>query len=711
MTAIELIHCLQHERLKQQDRPEPEPPPTNAHIVRQNSRKVRFTQTQDTETHALDNDLETNNETPNTFTNKIFTATSDENEPLDTIYETHHWSFHCHNTCQELDKDLLRYDLPLGMGINDPMETENNPLFAHETFELDPLDRELPTLTVKTIEVEVEPIQSDQGANVSITPFCHLLHNYSSIRQFSVGHASKDGPKMAKIGSGKMELLTDTGRKIYTKMYFVPAATGTILSPDFMCTESNGQYCLFHIDSYTDTGRGLLRFCDTGQQNCDQVKLKRKNGLWFLAQQIQLPTIRTPHTNSLTRLQEAELWSLRLGSPGERQMATLPKNVTGTPQRLTPHKFRVVDEVVDANIRKALKGITDRSATVFGERLSIDFSFVRASSVQYKQQKGMKRIVKSRQGYTATLTIVDRKTRRIFAFPTKGKSPPLKIIDSFLTKYQLPNNGTRFIRTDQGGELAKSSKFRQLLLQHNCILEPTGSDAASESGLAERPNATLTNMTRRLLYLSGLPPQYWADAILHAVYLYNRTVHTAIGITPYEAHLGIKPDLSRLRMFGSRVLCKIAGKRNAKLDHHVFKGIFIGYGATDKHIRYIDSITSQEKVATHAVFDEAHYTASTRPPGPQLLYSIGTPTDTEPVTCIDKDSITNAPYPCIPSHKPHPIKRAKHIPLPLQEYSHQQAVSARAAKTDAIWTQKDVWNVNFSPNRFEYATTIEVKMD
>ena len=68
---------------------------------------------------------------------------------------------------------------------------------------------------------------------------------------------------------------------------------------------------------------------------------------------------------------------------------------------------------------------------------------------------------------------------------------------------------TQFVRVDQGGELARSAKFKELLLRHNCILEPTGTDAASENGLAEQPNIMLAKMTSRLLYLSGLPPTFW----------------------------------------------------------------------------------------------------------------------------------------------------------------------------------------------------------
>ena len=39
-----------------------------------------------------------------------------------------HWNNRIEQ-CHDLDKDLLRYDLPLGMGHNDPLPMEDNPLF------------------------------------------------------------------------------------------------------------------------------------------------------------------------------------------------------------------------------------------------------------------------------------------------------------------------------------------------------------------------------------------------------------------------------------------------------------------------------------------------------------------------------------------------------------------------------------------------------
>ena len=88
---------------------------------------------------------------------------------------------------------------------------------------------------------------------------------------------------------------------------------------------------------------------------------------------------------------------------------------------------------------------------------------------------------------------------------------------------------------------------------------------------------------------------------------------------PLEAHTGVKPDLSYLQVLGSRILSKVAGQRRSKLDHRTYMGIFIGYRSTDKNINYIDDITSQEKLATHVVFNKAHYTSTTCPQDAQFL--------------------------------------------------------------------------------------------
>jgi hypothetical protein len=100
----------------------------------------------------------------------------------------------------------------------------------------------------------------------------------------------------------------------------------------------------------------------------------------------------------------------------------------------------------------------------------------------------------------------------------------------------------------------------------NYVLKTTGAHSSAQNGLAEKPNQDLARMMRSMLYGAGLGSQYWAYAIRHAVYLKNRLPHTSLQyVTPYEKLNGVKPDLSRARIFGSRVHF-MHNERAKKLD-------------------------------------------------------------------------------------------------------------------------------------------------
>jgi hypothetical protein len=112
---------------------------------------------------------------------------------------------------------------------------------------------------------------------------------------------------------------------------------------------------------------------------------------------------------------------------------------------------------------------------------------------------------------------------------------------------------------------------------------------------------------RVLLYGSRLPATFWSVALLHVAWLHNRRVHRSILKTPFEGWHGIKPSLSRIRVFGSRACVKKTGKCHSKLDRHDFTGIFLGYTATDENIQYVDVDSRTVKSSHYAIFDEAWY--------------------------------------------------------------------------------------------------------
>ena len=150
---------------------------------------------------------------------------------------------------------------------------------------------------------------------------------------------------------------------------------------------------------------------------------------------------------------------------------------------------------------------------------------MRASSSDYsKPNKLIDRVVDSWNGFSSYLLILDEASRYIWVFLTKSKEPPLDIIDTFLARFGHRNGSS--IRSDQGGELARSFPNSDLILRkHKYVVEPTGADSPSQNGAVEIYNAKLAVRTRTLLFGSGLPAKYWSSALVHAVYLHNRLVH------------------------------------------------------------------------------------------------------------------------------------------------------------------------------------------
>ena len=74
----------------------------------------------------------------------------------------------------------------------------------------------------------------------------------------------------------------------------------------------------------------------------------------------------------------------------------------------------------------------------------------------------------------------------------------------FLDKYGVKDSTERYIRTDQGGELARSKAIRKMAQTFGYSIETTGADNSSQNGRGERPHRTYGNMVRCLLYSSSI---------------------------------------------------------------------------------------------------------------------------------------------------------------------------------------------------------------
>ena len=127
-----------------------------------------------------------------------------------------------------------------------------------------------------------------------------------------------------------------------------------------------------------------------------------------------------------------------------------------------------------------------------------------------------------------------------------------------------PSVKIRTLHSDNGGEY-KNTIMDALLLKYQI----TGSYGAAESpeqdGIAERFHQTAANGIRALLEEAGLTNQkeYIRFAVNAYAHIHNKSITKSCQTnkTPYEALTGRKPDLSYLRVFGSKCFVPVYSRK------------------------------------------------------------------------------------------------------------------------------------------------------
>jgi transposase InsO family protein len=101
------------------------------------------------------------------------------------------------------------------------------------------------------------------------------------------------------------------------------------------------------------------------------------------------------------------------------------------------------------------------------------------------------------------------------------------------------------------------------------------------NGVAERSVRTLKDGGRTLLAHAGVPKKYWAAAVRHYVYLWNRLrVVKETGLTPYEALTGRKASVQHVGVFGCDVWVHLPKAQRQTFDAKMEAGIYFGHDET-----------------------------------------------------------------------------------------------------------------------------------
>ena len=90
-------------------------------------------------------------------------------------------------------------------------------------------------------------------------------------------------------------------------------------------------------------------------------------------------------------------------------------------------------------------------------------------------------------------------------------------------------------------------------------------------------------METYLLQAKNIPPSLWAEAVNYASYIHNRVPHkSVVGATLFEALRGHKPNVSHLRVFGSKSWVRILIDKRNSFQAQSSECILLGYAEDAK---------------------------------------------------------------------------------------------------------------------------------
>ena len=113
-----------------------------------------------------------------------------------------------------------------------------------------------------------------------------------------------------------------------------------------------------------------------------------------------------------------------------------------------------------------------------------------------------------------------------------------------------------------------------------------------QNGVAKRKNKSLKEMETCLLHAKYLHPSLWAEVVNCASYLQNIVPHkSVVGVTPFEALHGYKPNVSHLRVFGSKYWARIPLEKRKAFQAQISECILLRYADDAKDYKLMEVAT------------------------------------------------------------------------------------------------------------------------
>jgi hypothetical protein len=431
---------------------------------------------------------------------------------------------------------------------------------AEELIQDDGCDAYTTTVTCATLvnaagaDEGVETDLYDSGASRHMSPYRHRFENYVSIAPKSITAADKR--LFQAIGKGDLRIKIPNG-KTTTSMLL----KDVLYSPDLGLT-------LISISKITDANYATLfrgevcRIFDKGKKLVGEVP--KRNGLYRVEHSVGRGGETAGMVKETVSIEELHR---RMGHIAPEAAKRMVKDQAVEGIDLDPSSE--IKSCASCQYAKMTRKPIQRTrveprASKFGEEIHSDLWG--PSPVQ----------TPGKRSYYVSFT--DDYTRWVYLKLLRTKDECFEAYKGFeaMARTQHRIGAIKKLRTDRGGEYL-GSDFTTHLNSQGTQRILTTHDTPEYNGVSEQGNRRNLEHTRAMLHSSGLPKFLWGEAVLHSVWLRNRTPTRALpaGKTPYEMLHGKKPNLNGLREWGSKVW--VHDTSGSKLDGRSRIGHWVGF--------------------------------------------------------------------------------------------------------------------------------------
>lgn len=418
---------------------------------------------------------------------------------------------------------------------------------------------------------------ADSGASQHMTPRENVFQELHELAE----------PVKIKVGNGSIVYAHAEGRvpvKVYNGKYWYETTMVEVLYvPELSCN-------LFSTGAVTD--KGFEFRMDYGRcwvMDKEEVIAvgERDDGLYKMCFETVLPKIEYSYIGNLVKgVDTVKIWHERLAH----------QNVKQVKFNLDRYGIRYVEKpslceaCVLGKHHKMPFYNSDHRASYPGEMVHADVCGPMS--------------VKSYGGARYFLIVKDdfSRYRTIYIIKSKGEVKD-KLIEFFSFAEKQTGNVIKVLRTDNGSEFMSKTleaeiKRRGIIHQKSCTYTP------QQNGRVERENRTIVEAARSMLLAKGLEKELWAEAVMAANYVINRTGKSLVkGKSPYEVWFNKVPEIKGFQIFGSVAYRFVPEEKRKKWDAKSEKGIFIGYDEESKGYRIFFKDENRVEISREVIFD------------------------------------------------------------------------------------------------------------